>query len=47
MYVAQGSVNLYNATIALNQSGVYQVGGIVNAYNSLFADNGYTGQHGG
>ena len=24
-------------------TGVYQIGGIVNAYNSLFADNGYTG----
>ena len=34
---------LYNLTLAYNQTGVVQAGGTVNAYNSLFADNGYTG----
>ena len=33
-------------TVALNRTGVYQAGGVVNAYNSLFGDNGYTGSTG-
>ena len=49
VYIAGGSISLYNATVALNSSGtpvgdgVFQVGGSVNVYNSLFANNGYTG----
>ncbi|HLN32363.1 MAG TPA: right-handed parallel beta-helix repeat-containing protein [Gemmataceae bacterium] len=39
MYISSGSSSLYNATVALNQDGVDQVGGTVNTYNSLFADN--------
>ena len=45
MFVGGGSVTLYNLTLAYNQTGVLQAGGTVNAYNSLFADNGYTGHH--
>jgi hypothetical protein len=46
LYIGGGSLTLYNVTVALNQSGVYQVGGVVKGYNSLFGDNGYTGSSG-
>ena len=47
LYVSGGSVSLYNATVAYNdQDGVYQLHGTVDAYNSLFAENGYGGSAG-
>jgi hypothetical protein len=42
MYIAGGSVTSYNMTVALNLTGVYQVGGTADLFNSLFANNGYT-----
>ncbi len=48
MYIGGGSVTLYNATVAYNNTGggVFQFGGSLTAFNSLFADNGYTGSSG-
>ena len=49
VYVAAGSVSLYNVTVAFNSgagvrgSGVDQRGGSVAINNSLLADNGYSG----
>ena len=33
MFIDGGSITLYNVTVALNSSGVFQIGGTVNAYN--------------
>ena len=53
MYIWGGVITLYNVTVALNSSGVavgdgvFQVGGSLTSYNSLFANNGYAGSDAG
>ena len=53
VFIAGGTISLYNVTVALNSSGaadsggVFQTGGSLKAYNSLFADNGYGGSGAG
>jgi hypothetical protein len=47
MFVVDGNITLYNTTVAYNSSGVVQDGGNANLYNSLFADNGYSGSGAG
>ncbi len=43
MFIGTAStVTFFNVTVALNSTGVYQVGGNATMYNSIFADNGYT-----
>ncbi len=49
VYLGGGAMTLYNVTVALNSSGTdvgdgfFEVGGDLTAYNSLFANNGYSG----